>query len=326
MQWHPWLNEPYRQILHRHQAGRGHHALLIQAADGMGAESLVWGISRWLMCHQPEGLKSCGHCHGCHLMQAGNHPDWYRLEAEKGKRTLTIDLIRQTCERLYHHAQQGGAKVIWLPDASQLNEASANALLKTVEEPPANTWFFFCCDEPSRLPATLRSRCQLQHLPPPPESTGVAWLQKNAVSDINSATTALRLSGGVPPAALSLLNNDSWKQRQQLCDILFDALRHDPLLLLTSLDHDNVAERINWICTLLIDALKHQYHAGGFITNIDRRQLVQQLAEWLPAAALEQSFSQWITCRDRLLRVVAVNRELLLTEQLLSWEKIVRPV
>ena len=47
-------------------------------------------------------------------------------------------------EKLYHHAQQGGAKVVWLPDAAQLTEAAANALLKTLEEPPKNTWFLLC--------------------------------------------------------------------------------------------------------------------------------------------------------------------------------------
>ncbi len=54
-------------------------------------------------------------------------------------------------------SQQGGAKIVWLPDATQLTEAAANALLKTLEEPPANCWFFLSVREPSRLLATLRS-------------------------------------------------------------------------------------------------------------------------------------------------------------------------
>jgi len=81
MNWYPWLNQPYRQIIARHQEGVAHHALLLQAPEGMGDDALVWGISRWLMCQQREGAKSCGACHGCELMQAHTHPDWYRLEA-----------------------------------------------------------------------------------------------------------------------------------------------------------------------------------------------------------------------------------------------------
>nr|CAD7567245.1 unnamed protein product [Timema californicum] len=130
---------------------------------GMGDEALVWGMSRWLMCQQRDGLKSCGQCHGCQLMQANTHPDWYRLEAEKGKSTLGIDAVRQVTEKMYHFGQQGGAKVVWLPDAAQLSEAAANALLKTLEEPPANSWFFLSSRDPSRLLATLRSRCMALH-------------------------------------------------------------------------------------------------------------------------------------------------------------------
>lgn len=108
MNWYPWLNHSYRQILSQHQQQRGHHALLIQALAGMGDDALVWGISRWLMCRHPQGLKSCGECHACQLMLAGTHPDWYRLEAEKGKSSLGVDAIRGVTEKLYHHAQQGG--------------------------------------------------------------------------------------------------------------------------------------------------------------------------------------------------------------------------
>lgn len=99
MNWYPWLNQPYRQVIGQHQENRAHHALLIQAMAGMGDEALVWGMSRWLMCQQRDGLKSCGQCHGCQLMQANTHPDWYRLEAEKGKSTLGIDAVRQVTEK-----------------------------------------------------------------------------------------------------------------------------------------------------------------------------------------------------------------------------------
>ena len=86
------------------------------------------------------------------------------LAPEKGKSSLGIEPIRQVIETLYAHAQQGGAKVIWLPQAEQLTEAAANALLKTLEEPPEKTYFLLGCREPSRLMATLRSRCLYWHL------------------------------------------------------------------------------------------------------------------------------------------------------------------
>lgn len=325
MNWYPWLNHSYRQILSQHQQQRGHHALLIQALPGMGDDALAWGISRWLMCRQPDGLKSCGECHSCQLMLAGTHPDWYRLEAEKGKSSLGVDAIRSVTEKLYHHAQQGGAKVVWLPDAGQLTEAAANALLKTLEEPPKNTWFLLSSREPSRLLPTLRSRCLLWHLAPPEENQSLQWLQKQCAVGLNERTAALRLSSGAPAAALALLNEKTWQQRQQVCQALPVALQGDMLSLLPVLHHDDVAQRIGWFCSLLVDAVKWQQGGGQFITNVDRQSEVMHIAGLLPASAIDASLRQWMVCRDRLLNVVAVNRELLLTEQLLSWETMIKP-
>lgn len=322
MNWYPWLNQPYREIISQHQEGRGHHAMLIHALAGMGDDALVWGLSRWLMCQQRDGIKSCGHCHGCQLMQAGTHPDWYSLAAEKGKSSLGIDAVRGVTEKLYHHAQQGGAKVVWLPDAAQLTEAAANALLKTLEEPPANTWFFLSSREPQRLLATLRSRCFLWHLTPPDESSSLRWLQKERPVAQDDALTALRLSSGAPAAAQALLAEAQWKQRQLLCSTLAQALQQDVLSLLPVLNHEEAPQRIGWLCALLMDALKWQQGGAAFIANIDQQALIAQIAQRLPASALDSSLRSWINCRDQLLHVMAVNRELLLTEQLLSWEQI----
>lgn len=321
MIWYPWLNQPYRQLIGQHQAGRGHHALLIQALPGMGDDALVWGISRWLMCQHREGLKSCGTCHACQLMQANTHPDWYKLEPEKGKNSLGIDAVRSVTEKLYHHAQQGGAKIVWLPDAALLTEAAANALLKTLEEPPANTWFLLSSQAPAKLLATLRSRCFNFHLAPPDERQSLSWLQKQSSASENEILTALRLSGGAPAAALSLLEEKSWAARQTLCRSLPDAVEGDMLSLLPALNHEDAARRLGWLCALLVDALKWQQGGGAFIANVDQQPLIASLAMQLPGSALDQSVRDWMHCRDRLLNVVAVNRELLLTDRLLSWEQ-----
>jgi len=319
MNWYPWLNQPYRYIIGQHQAGRAHHALLIQAIDGMGEEALVWGVSRWLMCQQKDGMKSCGLCHGCQLMQAQTHPDWYRLEAEKGKSTLGIDAVRQVTEKLYHFAQQGGAKVVWLPDAAQLSESAANALLKTLEEPPAKSWFFLGSRESSRLLATLRSRCMALSLAPPDEAQSLQWLGKQLPHASAALQTALRLSAGAPAAALQLLDPPRWQARQNLCDALPSALRQDILLLLPLLNAEDVAARISWLMALLVDAIKWQQGAVRWLSNPDRQDVVALLAETFSARALDESARAWMQCREQLIHVAAVNRELLLTDRLLSW-------
>ncbi len=159
MKWYPWLRPSFEHLVGNWQAGRGHHAVLIHALPGMGDDALIYALSRWRMCQQPQGQKSCGACRACQLMQAGTHPDYYQAEPEKGKSTLGIDAIREINEKLYDRARLGGAKVVWIKEAALLTEAAANALLKTLEEPPENTWFLLGCREPEQLPATLRSRC-----------------------------------------------------------------------------------------------------------------------------------------------------------------------
>lgn len=325
MNWYPWLNQPYRQIIARHQSGQAHHALLIQAIDGMGDDALVWGVSRWLMCQQPQGLKSCGQCHGCQLMQANTHPDWYRLEAEKGKASLGIDAVRDVSEKLYHFAQQGGAKIVWLPDATQMTEAAANALLKTLEEPPANCWFFLSVREPSRLLATLRSRCMTWHLSPPEETHSLQWLQKQQPQPEAILRAALRLSNGAPAAALALLQPDRWQARQTLCDSLNSALSGDILQLLPALNSDDVAVRLGWLLSLLVDAMKVQQGASNWLSNGDRPDVVTQLAQQFSSSALNASVQQWLQCREQLLHVAALNRELILTDCLLAWGRLLSP-
>lgn len=325
MKWYPWLRPAFEQLITSYQAGRGHHALLVQARVGMGDEALVYALTRYLMCQQPDGHKSCGKCHSCQLMQAGTHPDYYALAPEKGKSTLGIDAVREVSEKLYEHARLGGAKVVWIADAAILTEAAANALLKTLEEPPKNTWFFLASEEPARLLATLRSRCRLFHLAPPSEQYGLAWLEREVTMSQNELLAALRLSASAPAAAQTLLQEESWSSRAKLCQGLSATLSSgDWLSLLPLLNHETVAQRLHWLASLLLDALKQQ-QGINVIVNVDYGALVQQIAHAITSARLQAIVADICTCREQLLNVTGLNRELILTERLLRWEHYLQP-
>lgn len=326
MNWYPWLNAPYRHLVRQYSAGRGHHAMLLHAAPGNGDATLLYALSRWLICQQRHGEKSCGECHSCRLMLAGNHPDYHRLAPEKGKNSVGVDPIRQLIEILCRHAQQDGVKVVWISQAELLTEAAVNALLKTLEEPPANTYFLLSCHTPARLPATLRSRCFYWHLASPDERLALQWLNRQGAGDPLARVTALRLYDGAPIAAEQLLQPEHWQQRTALCDALGAALLSgDMLTLLPLLNHDDVADRLHWLCALLLDAVKWQQGAESYVVNQDQQPLVRQLAGCLSSASLQQLIQQWLRCRHQILGTVGINRELLLTEQLLSWERTLAP-
>jgi len=324
MKWYPWLRPDFEQLIASYQAGRGHHALLIHALPGMGDDALIYAITRYLMCQQPVENKSCGQCKGCQLMQAGTHPDYYALTPEKGKSTLGIDAVREVSEKLYEHARLGGAKVVWISDAALLTDAAANALLKTLEEPPVSTWFFLACREPARLLATLRSRCRMHHLSPPAENYALAWLGRESTASPEARQTALRLSGGSPGAAQQLLA-DNWTHRETLCNAFDTALNQaDWLSLLSLLNHEQGAERLQWLASLLMDALKIQQGAK-LLTNMDVQPLVTRLAHQIRATRLQAMLTALFRCREQLLTVTGVNRELLLTDLLLCWEHYLQP-
>lgn len=325
MKWYPWLRPHFEQLIGSYQSGRGHHALLIQALPGMGDDALIYAITRFLMCQQPEGHKSCGKCRGCQLMQAGTHPDYYLLEPEKGKSTLGIDAVRDVSEKLYEHARLGGAKVVWLNDAAQLTEAAANALLKTLEEPPEKTWFFLSCREPGRLLATLRSRCRLHHLAVPQERWALTWLEREVTTSQDAALTALRLCSGAPAAALALLQADVWSQRETLCRAVESALDSgDWLGLLPALNSEGAPERLHWLAALLLDALKIQ-QGTTLLTNLDVWPLVNTLANRLSGTSLRAILHDVCSGREQLLTVTGLNRELLLTDRLLRIEHYLQP-
>ncbi|TCB91744.1 DNA polymerase III subunit delta' [Enterobacter wuhouensis] len=325
MKWYPWLRPHFEQLIGSYQAGRGHHALLIQALPGMGDDALIYAITRFLMCQQPEGHKSCGKCRGCQLMQAGTHPDYYTLEPEKGKSTLGIDAVREVSEKLYEHARLGGAKVVWLKDAAILTEAAANALLKTLEEPPEKTWFFLSCREPGRLLATLRSRCRLHHLAAPQEAWSLTWLSREVTASQEVMLAALRLSSGAPAAALALLQKDVWSQREALCRAVETALDSgDWLSVLPALNSDQAAERLHWLAALLLDSLKLQQGAT-LLSNPDVWPLVNTLANRLSGTSLRAILHEVCQSREQLLSVTGLNRELVLTDRLLSIEHYLQP-
>ncbi|ENB7698013.1 DNA polymerase III subunit delta' [Escherichia coli] len=325
MRWYPWLRPDFEKLVASYQAGRGHHALLIQALPGMGEDALIYALSRYLLCQQPQGHKSCGHCRGCQLMQAGTHPDYYTLAPEKGKNALGIDAVREVTEKLNEHARLGGAKVVWVTDAALLTDAAANALLKTLEEPPAETWFFLATREPERLLATLRSRCRLHYLAPPPEQYAVTWLSREVTMSQDALLAALRLSAGSPGAALALFQGDIWQARETLCQALaYSVQSGDWYSLLAALNHEQASARLHWLATLLMDALK-RHHGAAQVTNVDVPDLVVELANHLSPSRLQAILGDVCHIREQLMSVTGINRELLITDLLLRIEHYLQP-
>jgi len=198
----PWLAAAKQRVRQSLEQGRLAHGLLIHAPQGVGAEELAGWIAQLALCKEP-GDEPCGTCSACKLFQAGNHPDLHWVTRLEDAKEIGIDQIRELCETFGLKSYRGGRKVGVITPADLMMARAANALLKTLEEPPADVLLILVAERPSRLPATIVSRCQRITVPVPARAASLDWLAAAdpAVRDWNEM---LDFAGGAPLRALQL--------------------------------------------------------------------------------------------------------------------------
>jgi DNA polymerase-3 subunit delta' len=199
----PWLDDTFKQLSNRIADSKLHHALLTQGPSGIGKSSFVLQLGQLLLCKARRGHQVCGQCQSCLLNSATTHPDLHIVESDK---QIGVDLIRDAIKKLVSSAHMSGAKVLIIYDAHTMTESSANALLKTLEEPTADTFLLLTTDKPERLLPTIKSRCEKLALPLPTLDSTLAWVksQHNADIDINFA----KLFSARPLALLAELQEE----------------------------------------------------------------------------------------------------------------------
>ncbi|OCG04689.1 DNA polymerase III subunit delta' [Gilliamella sp. wkB112] len=321
---YPWLKLPYQQLASGILRQRAHHALLIHYVQGSGENELITLLGNRLLCETAHQLEPCLNCHSCQLFLANNHPDYYVITNEQGKQSIGIDQIRNISSKVYEKSQQGGNKVIWIKHASLMTEAAANALLKTLEEPPEKTYFILSDEHNRHLLPTIYSRCFSYLLAVPELEQSIEWLKKqhNQQYNDNELATALLLSENAPLTALALLEPEKWLQRKQFCDNLSNLLpQNNYWQLAKTFDHEQFLERINWFSTLLSDALKAKQKVGRFIVNRDQVPLVRLLAT-KNNEKIVTLYDLWLQARSQLLAVTGLNKELIVYNVLAQSELI----
>lgn len=170
----PWLRDSWRQIVADFKQQRLGHAHCIPAREELGAEAFTQALVEFLLCLSP-GKQACGQCKSCLLRKAETHPDYYLIQSEDN-RAIGVDKIRELTLQLQHTASQHGAKVAWIKNAERMTTEAANALLKTLEEPTANTFLILSPKRTNQLLPTLRSRMRLHRFQEPSAADVEAWL------------------------------------------------------------------------------------------------------------------------------------------------------
>lgn len=172
----PWQNEIWLRLQQQLQADKLPHALLFAGPEYTGKEHLVMALARTLLCAAPVAALNCGKCHSCELSASGNHGDFRWLEPEGKSRVIKIEQVRELVEFTSRTAGFGLRKVIVFSPAERMNINAANALLKVLEEPAANTFLILVSHRIHGLPATIRSRCQIVRPDIPSRQSSLDWL------------------------------------------------------------------------------------------------------------------------------------------------------
>ena len=314
----PWHTDVYESLLRRFREGSLPHALLFSGPAGIGKWQLADVLATRMLCESADvsGI-ACGQCHACQLVAAETHPDLFRLHPEENSKLIRVDQIRQLIESLTLSAHYGGYRLVLIHPAHAMNSAAANSLLKTLEEPPANTVIILISDRPAHLPATVRSRCQLARFAVPPRQLARDWLQQQiSEGDVDNL---LALSHGAPLAACALAQEERLPQRQQMiADWQALALgQGDPVKLAGNWAKNDVRLPLEWIYGWLSDMIRLRSSVSPRLINPDARAALHNLADGLDLIRIYDLLGR---VEDAIrLQESAVNAQTLLEGILLQW-------
>jgi DNA polymerase-3 subunit delta' len=310
-----WLANTWRVLSTALAENRLHHGLLIAAPAGFGKRALADALALAALCTQrlPDG-HACGSCRSCRLVAAGSHPDLVRVSFElrddgKPRTEIAVDQMRALSQRLALSSQFGGLQITLIDPADRMNASAANALLKTLEEPAAATIIVLIADDPARLPATIRSRCQRIGIAMPAREEALAWLRMQHIDAVH-ATAALDASLGNPGLALGWSGDDTLAIRKACADDLA-ALAQGRRAAAEIADRwaaDRPEQRLWFAAALARDDARSLACGGGGALGLTARAEIPKLAAWFGRAN-----------RARGLLATSLRTDLILLDLLRTW-------
>jgi DNA polymerase-3 subunit delta' len=265
-----WQKEVWNQLLARRE--RLPHALLLRGRQGIGKLAFGEALAQALLCETP-GTGPCGGCPSCLWFAQGAHPDFRRVEPEaaaekageeegverKGARRpaqqITVDQVRALGDFVNVTSHRGGFKVVLLHPAESLNLSAANALLKTLEEPPLRTLLILVTHRPRRVLPTIVSRCQQVAMPAPAPAQAERWLREQGIGEPG---TALAEAGYAPLAALSLAEPARQELRTRFLESLADPAELDAVGLADRMQAAEPAALVGWLQRWCYDLVRLQ--------------------------------------------------------------------
>ncbi len=209
----PWYQPYISQLTGLQSQKRLPHAILLGLPGETDETGFLWQLSMSLLCQNRNDGQPCKQCRSCQLMLANTYPDFklvslqYDESKKKLNKNIKIDQIRELIHEVYLTRNYDNLKIAVIYPAGKMNLASANSLLKTLEEPADNALIILATHYPGKIPVTIRSRCQQWNLPLPSTDMALEWLKLEGLNN-EAAAKHLDLAGGDPLLAIKLHSID----------------------------------------------------------------------------------------------------------------------
>lgn len=322
----PWLVGIWGRLRQVRVSERLAHGLLVTGPRGVGKRHLVEMLVRALLCGSPraDDGAACGTCADCRLAASGSHPDLLRLgpDPESKSGEIRVEAIRELADRASLTAIRAPRKVIIIDPADRMNAAAANALLKTLEEPPGATLLCLIGEQPDRLPATVRSRCQPIKIVAPPSEQALDWLTRTGQGQ--NGLLRLALAQGAPLRAAAEIDESLLERRQALLRgfLAVAGGEQDPVAEAAAWNRVGAGPSLEWLAGWLCDLLRlAAAPSAPRLDNPDMRGPFTGLAARLDAARVHRYLRR--VAEARALTETTVNPQLLLESLLIEWSRLV---